>query len=997
MKKKTKSKSKNSLLLFLFAMLISFSGAAFNSVLFYGSFFRSLTKMNEEPIATITFKYKVAQRKFLERVVWDRLRNNSPVYNGDTIHTSKLSEATIWFTDGNVMELSEDTMAQVFLSQDKTLRAELAGGFAVVDSSDAERGITLSSGGTETIISAGSSVSAKAPPIKSIFAFVDKSKEKAKSGKGQTTASAEGQENSALALQVITGNATVRSSGREEVAVAAGESLVVGNADDVQPAFVVETPLANTKILYHTDGEAEIPFKWNIANASDAATVRLSVSPTRDFTELTAAETVRNAAKTTLKLAPGNYFWKAALSGGNAENASEVQEALGRIKVIQSLPPKLIAPAAGFEYAYRTKIPAVRLIWTESPYASAYKLEISRSADFSSKELELRSSLPSSIVSTLQSGTYYWRVTPFYTINKEGFTLPSKTGTFSIEKKGELHAPEIYVPADNSLVNIERGAKASSFSWKQESEAESYSVVFADNPELSHPKMTETVFGNVFTLNPSAKNLAEGKWYWAVRYTDTEGNSSPQSEVRTFYALNGAPEQHTVEPADGYLSSETFMRDTKFSWKRNLPAQFVSEIQFSTTEDFSRILYRADVASSSNSIGGLNFALGTYYWRLKSVSAEDGITLVTPPKLFKVVENFPMPHLVQPKEKAVTRENKAYEFKWDAIPDADFYKFAVYSQTNGALMYEDNVWGTSVELDMFAGKDFIEKSYYRWEVQAQANAIPGVASRRTGKLAEDVFYLVKLRPVEVLVPEKDAKIDGAEAILHPITAKWSSVDTLDHSQFVLRRLSPHPEVILKVPTDTEMLAGKRHAPFEVLLDTADGLKSGTYEIVIYAETLDGIDVSNTDRKNLGRFTVKTVEPLPEAANLSAFPALFNVDFLKAPDSPRSITLSWDRVPDATDYYVSVRDAHGKVLLKKSVGDENTYIIDFKELSPADKMIFSKGTFSWRVEAVRRIDTDKDGTPDKILQHGKEAGAVFETDIPTPTEAKTKGASNPYGN
>ena len=106
MKKKTKSKSKNSLLLFLFAMLISFSGAAFNSVLFYGSFFRSLTKMNEEPIATITFKYKVAQRKFLERVVWDRLRNNSPVYNGDTIHTSKLSEATIWLTDCNVMELT---------------------------------------------------------------------------------------------------------------------------------------------------------------------------------------------------------------------------------------------------------------------------------------------------------------------------------------------------------------------------------------------------------------------------------------------------------------------------------------------------------------------------------------------------------------------------------------------------------------------------------------------------------------------------------------------------------------------------------------------------------------------------------------------------------------------------------------------------------------------------------------------------------------------------
>jgi len=975
-------------------MLISFSGAAFNSVLFYGSFFRSLTKMNEEPIATITFKYKVAQRKFLERVVWDRLRNNSPVYNGDTIHTSKLSEATIWFTDGNVMELSEDTMAQVFLSQDKTLRAELAGGFAVVDSSDAERGITLSSGGTEAIVSAGSAVSAKAPPIKSIFAFVDKSK----SGKGQTTANAGGQEAGALALQVVKGNATVRSNEGGELSVAAGEHLVVGDAEELKAALIVETPLANTKILYHTEGQAEIPFKWNIANAQDNAAVRISIAPTRDFTELTAAETARNTAEAMLKLSPGNYFWKAALSGGTAENAlTEPQEAFGRIKVIQSLPPKLIAPASGFEYAYRSKIPAVRLIWTESPYASAYKLEISRSADFSSKELELRSSLTSSIVSTLQGGTYYWRVTPFYTINKKGFAQPSETGMFRIEKKGVLTAPEVYVPVDNSIVNIESGAKASSFSWKQETEAETYSVVFADNPELTRPKFKETVSSNFLTLDPATKNLGEGKWFWAVFYTDAEGNASPQSEVRSFYALTGAPEQHTVEPADGYLSSETFMRDTKFSWKRNLPGKFTSEIQFSTSEDFNRILYRADVTTAANNIGGLNFTLGTYYWRLKSVSVEDKITLVTPPKVFKVVENFPPPPLIQPKEKAVTRENKAYEFKWDAVPDADFYKFAIYSQTNGALMYEDNVWGTSVELDMFAEKDFIEKSYYRWEVQAQANAIPGVSSRRTGKLAENVFYLVKLRPVEVLIPAKNAKIDGTEAILNPIKARWSAVDTLGQSQFVLRRVSPQPEVIFKVPTDAEMREGKRNAPFEVLLDTAEGLKAGNYEIVIYAKTLDGIDVSNTDRKNLGRFTIKTIEPLPAAANLIAHPALFNVDFLKASDNPRSITLSWDKVPEATEYYVSVRDAHGKVLLKKSVGDENSYVIDFKEISPADKMIFSKGTFNWRVEAVRRIDTDKDGNPDKILQHGREAGAVFETDIPTPKEAKATGASNPYGN
>ena len=119
MKKKTKSRLKNSLFVpFCASILVCVFGAAANSFLFYKNFFRALTKLNEEPIATITFKYKTARRKFLDRVVWDRLRQNSPVYNGDTIHTSSLSEATIWFSDGNIMDLSENTMAQVFLSEE---------------------------------------------------------------------------------------------------------------------------------------------------------------------------------------------------------------------------------------------------------------------------------------------------------------------------------------------------------------------------------------------------------------------------------------------------------------------------------------------------------------------------------------------------------------------------------------------------------------------------------------------------------------------------------------------------------------------------------------------------------------------------------------------------------------------------------------------------------------------------------------------------------------
>ena len=98
MKKKTRFKLRNDLAVpFWIAVSICLIGAAVNSLLFQRSFFCFLSTLDEAPIATITFKKKTAQRKFMDRVEWDILRQNSPVYNGDTIHTAEQSEATVWF------------------------------------------------------------------------------------------------------------------------------------------------------------------------------------------------------------------------------------------------------------------------------------------------------------------------------------------------------------------------------------------------------------------------------------------------------------------------------------------------------------------------------------------------------------------------------------------------------------------------------------------------------------------------------------------------------------------------------------------------------------------------------------------------------------------------------------------------------------------------------------------------------------------------------------
>ena len=134
MKKKTRFKLKNDLVVpFRIAVLICLTGAAVNYLLFHNSFFKALSKLDEEPIATITFKYKNAERKFLDRVLWDRLKQESPVYNGDTIHTAENSEATVYFQDGTILELLENTMAQVFLHTSGFCEAQLEKGNASVD------------------------------------------------------------------------------------------------------------------------------------------------------------------------------------------------------------------------------------------------------------------------------------------------------------------------------------------------------------------------------------------------------------------------------------------------------------------------------------------------------------------------------------------------------------------------------------------------------------------------------------------------------------------------------------------------------------------------------------------------------------------------------------------------------------------------------------------------------------------------------------------------
>ena len=99
--------------------------------------------------------------------------------------------------------------------------------------------------------------------------------------------------------------------------------------------------------------------------------------------------------------------------------------------------------------------------------------------------------------------------------------------------------------------------------------------------------------------------------------------------------------------------------------------------------------------------------------------------MVTAPKQFFIVPNLPKARLISPVDRAVARETVPYEFKWNPVEGADFYKLSIFSASDGQLIHEDNIYGNSCKIDMFNPAKFVDRNFYRYEEQGLiARAIP---------------------------------------------------------------------------------------------------------------------------------------------------------------------------------------------------------------------------------------------------------------------------------
>ncbi|MDR1596636.1 MAG: FecR family protein [Treponema sp.] len=602
-------------------IIFCLAGAFFCLRAFWIDFNQTLSLQNVAPVGVISWKYKAAQRRFMDRVIWDRLQRESPVYDGDYVRTAELSEATVTFTGGIIIDLAENSLIQIFL-EDSVPRLDLTQGELSVDAAafDNSSTLLLNAGGRSINVADG--------------AVLD------------TRVDGDGNFN----LHVNKGSANIVQNG-EIQEFTAGQALALDPEGRVfeGPQTVMLSPKPVARLLQSGENPLTITFVWNPQNYGDSDRTRIEIAADRGFKRIIRTLDGGQQIRASVELAPGVYFWRAYPVSGAELNAAWVANAgAGKLTIVSVPAPRTLSPEEGYNYQYRNSSPSVRFQWTASPEISFYMLEAADNPRLAKPMLQtlIRSGGQGDTISFshsgLGTGRWYWQVTPVFTDEYEGNLAPSAIASFTVTQSGTLEAPTLLSPREEAILNIGETAAAADrgdfiFSWQNEAEADSYTLLISLSSDLRDPLITRQVDHNYVVYGPEETFLGEGRYYWGVCQTDREGAVSPVSPSRPFAVHAGEIVLQPTFPPDNYTLTKAELPDTRFAWRTNLSESL--RFQISDIPDFSRLVI--DEIALGESFRGRPLTDGKWYWRITAQSG--AVNMRTPGRSFQVVSPAPVP------------------------------------------------------------------------------------------------------------------------------------------------------------------------------------------------------------------------------------------------------------------------------------------------------------------------------------------------------------------
>ena len=943
MKKKRNTRFRVSDFLVIF---VCFFGTLVSLWFFWEDFNAVLEKLNEQPIATVTWKKKASQRKLSDNLVWDRLQQHSYVYNGDTIRTSSGAEATITFADSQI-ELGENTIIQILYEQNAAT-VDLASGFvsASTQSGDANSNLQIKTGNVTVAVGQGSVLSANAVA------------------------------NMPTQFQVLSGQVILLDDTNGSQTFSEGSNLVVKDGGQiVPPPIEVLTPSLQSRYLIFDTDVLPVTFNWKTRNIPTGAQVVFETSLDSDFEELTNQTILDGLNSLTVNLNVESHYWRFYITENQEINKDSLVS--GKISVLYAKSPEITVPAEGDTFYYRSKPPTIRFFWTGNDYVSTYLFEVANNPEMRNPVISQTSQNLSSLVTNLTAGKWYWRITPYYTINSMGYYAPTETGSFEVIQQPQLAAPQTLFPSEGAFVNARASTDSETnevvLSWKSEKEADHYTVQISSSPDMKNSLITETTRNNY--LSVTLPTL--GKWYWQLVQVDAEGNTSPKSDLKSFLAMDKEVLFNQMFPPEGYKISDTRLRDIKFTWKNNVQQPFL--VQISDRADFSTITYEQELSPSMLSLTGLELANGTWYWRLVSGNGES-TELTTPVRSFEVLPQLPAPVVTKAVNgsSVILKPGEELELAWGPLEGAHYYNVFLYSVNDNSINVKERfITDTSLKINT----DSMIPGTYHWTIQAFIDET-AASTRFTSILAESTFDLVKIYPVQLENYKNNVELNGVEAYLNPGTLQFSSNSPIKEYQIMVVR-EPYGE---RLPTTYQ---GTYNIPqqsvvYKGLSTQLPPLTPGDYAWNVTAITPNNLDISAED---FGTFTVLPLEPLEQSDIVSPQrKSVFDESYLM---DTTLVTLEWTSVPEAEAYSVTVvNEDTGKTILNEIITD-TTYTIDLVELG--------EGKFTCSVAGRQYIPQDRENYKTAVpLRTGKPALSEFEVRL-TPHNFEVNDLGDLYGN
>ncbi|XDD43235.1 FecR domain-containing protein [Leptospira sp. WS60.C2] len=491
-----------------FVLISLTSIAIFFSVLFYLDLNRKIAIGDREIVGTIFFKNNIVQRKFEDEVIWEKLENNSPLINKDTIRSEAFSDAIIHLNDGTEINIDENSMFNLDLTGEEPNLEFSEGSLEVKKSNSNTNQIKITSSGSEIQVDSGN--------VK-----LEKGKDKE------------------LSLFVEKGKTTVKQNGKSLDVEQGKKAEFKKEGIEIKKIPVVLLSPSSQKLFYVDSLEVNIPFLWKTDSNIESARLEIARSP--NFSQTVVSKNV-SGNQTSINLREGIYYWRMKVQ--NPKNKLEETSETNKFFVSKLETFIGESPNNGSVIPFVQIYPLVTISWTKLKTANSYQILLSETNNFQNPIKRVDTSANQISFDDLKEGSYYWKV-----IAKSAFPdtkdRETKVYTFSIRKDDKVNAPKWQRPLFDSEVSLEETKQNQTILvWEGNAEIQSYKLKIAKDAKLSQLIVNTETTSNYYL--PNWTLLGPGQYFASILGKTKDGKETETSAIHRFSVISQRKEMDHI-------------------------------------------------------------------------------------------------------------------------------------------------------------------------------------------------------------------------------------------------------------------------------------------------------------------------------------------------------------------------------------------------------------------------------------------------------------------